>query len=892
MLHQIGAGVLGPVFRTYEPDADRLVAVKVFRIDVTPSQSRSFVEALQHLVGAGLSHPGLVTPLAAGLEGTTPYLAEEYIAAESFDIALRHYAPAAPAQALAFVRQMAAAIEHAHRAGFLHGALHPRDMFVAPEQVRVNGVGIAAALESVGVRAPVRRPYSAPERVAGEGWGARADVYGLAAVAHELLFGRRVTGSAERAAEESGAAGNRETNPVVEVLERALARDPAARFQSAAAFLDAFAAAVEGRSIEEAGTDTGGRTRKPPIRRRKTKPREEMTPVEKPLPLSTQADDGDEDDPAAPRDASTATPAAHAVSSPQEEELDLQLRAPDSQAAVDPDEEGFVFHHQPGELEEHWKAPLQVSDAENEETDRDEASPVAAAVPLEKGPAPLLAETPLRDAITRLETALKRLREPGGRLTPTRVMKPTTSTPATSSTNSPAPVHARPDSGSSPTPPVSPSPVSTSDTAMAAATPPAAPVTGTSAPAKPQEAAAVAGSKGLGAVHAPPLAEFAPVLDDDVPVVEEAASSPDSGQEGTEEAHAERVEAVLAEDLDVAPAAAFDDEPDPVGAAGATARHPSDVPAPPAGAPPIVLPPRPAPARQPTSGSTVAQPVTLAALVTAVNQTRNATWPLVLTLLVGMLIGFAGGYATGARGRTPEPPAAAADVQSSDGQEYNEAVAAGVESDIPAASQTEVTAGAESGIAAAQIRTEAGDIELPASTAAPASRPTAAAGSPPPASVAAGRLLVRSTPSGAAVAVNGRRRGVTPLSIEDLPLGSHHIQVARSGYRPTTRQVRVTANRPTATVSVTLAPDRGQAATSGRTAAAGAEGSMFVDSRPRGARVVLDGRIVGTTPLVVPSVAAGERNVKLERDGYRTWDARVRVTAGQRARVSGSLEPR
>jgi len=46
VLHQIGVGALGPVFRTYEPTRDRLVAIKVFRLDITPEQSQSLADEL------------------------------------------------------------------------------------------------------------------------------------------------------------------------------------------------------------------------------------------------------------------------------------------------------------------------------------------------------------------------------------------------------------------------------------------------------------------------------------------------------------------------------------------------------------------------------------------------------------------------------------------------------------------------------------------------------------------------------------------------------------------------------------------------------------------------------------------------------------------------------
>ncbi|NUR53591.1 MAG: hypothetical protein HOQ29_04025, partial [Acidobacteria bacterium] len=83
MLHQIGVGALGPVFRTYEPTRDRLVAVKAFRLDIIPEQAQALADELSRAAEAGLVHPSIVEPIAAGVEGTLAYRAEEYVAAES-----------------------------------------------------------------------------------------------------------------------------------------------------------------------------------------------------------------------------------------------------------------------------------------------------------------------------------------------------------------------------------------------------------------------------------------------------------------------------------------------------------------------------------------------------------------------------------------------------------------------------------------------------------------------------------------------------------------------------------------------------------------------------------------------------------------------------------------
>ena len=90
--------------------------------------------------------------------------------------------------------QLADALDFAASVNIVHGALHPRDVLLSSDDTRLTGVGVARALEQIGVAAPVRRPYTAPERMAGAFWDRRADVFSLAALLHELLWGRRVSG--------------------------------------------------------------------------------------------------------------------------------------------------------------------------------------------------------------------------------------------------------------------------------------------------------------------------------------------------------------------------------------------------------------------------------------------------------------------------------------------------------------------------------------------------------------------------------------------------------------------------------------------------------------------------------------------------------------------------
>ena len=145
-----------------------------------------------------------------------------------------------------------------------------------------------------------------------------------------------------------------------------------------------------------------------------------------------------------------------------------------------------------------------------------------------------------------------------------------------------------------------------------------------------------------------------------------------------------------------------------------------------------------------------------------------------------------------------------------------------------------------------------------------------------------GWLLVRTTPPGATVVVDGVDRGQTPLSLDDLPYGTHRISISRAGYGSETREVSLSRDAGVASVGLELI-EVGSATSA-------VVGSIRVDSRPDGARVMLDGQLVGTTPVVVPDVASGTHRVRVERDGYQAWVTTVDVPPSDQVRVAASLE--
>ena len=182
----------------------------------------------------------------------------------------------------------------------------------------------------------------------------------------------------------------------------------------------------------------------------------------------------------------------------------------------------------------------------------------------------------------------------------------------------------------------------------------------------------------------------------------------------------------------------------------------------------------------------------------------------------------------------------------------------------------------------APISEEEGKASKSASIAATVERQRAAP------VVESGRLLVRSTPAGAGVLVDGQSRGVTPLDLRELALGAHTIEVSHPNHETRKRRVTLSERRPTRSVDFELRPTVVPALT---TAATNSTGSLQVASRPSGAQVFVDDNLIGTTPLLMSDVAAGPKSLRLELSGYKTWLRSILIEPSARSRVSASLEP-
>ncbi|MEP6593577.1 MAG: PEGA domain-containing protein, partial [Acidobacteriota bacterium] len=277
-----------------------------------------------------------------------------------------------------------------------------------------------------------------------------------------------------------------------------------------------------------------------------------------------------------------------------------------------------------------------------------------------------------------------------------------------------------------------------------------------------------------------------------------------------------------------------------------------------------------------------------------VERPHPAALPIAVTLILGLLVGFAAGYWIGSRGpaRTAVAPAStpasgaaapAASTQSKPAGQPPGRQAVGDPSAVPPAIPDEGPAAAG---------------RQPAPDAGARARASSAAAT----AATTGQLVVTSSPSRAAVTVDGRWRGRTPLTLNRLKLGKYSVRVVATGFAVTTEEVTLTGAAPSRRVAVRLArttpsprPPPARPATPARSAerttpANAFAGSVYVDSRPRGARILIDGRAFGTTPARIPDVAIGSHVVRLELAEHRAWTVATRVAAGEETRVTGSLE--
>ncbi|MBI3270736.1 MAG: protein kinase [Planctomycetes bacterium] len=296
LLARLGGGGMGEVFRALDPQLGREVALKVTRTDFVREEMREQLRRrfLQEVAAmARLHHPNILPVFDSGQEGESLYYTMELHRGESFDRVIRRMKNVPPRAALRVVRDAARALQHAHENGIVHRDVKPANILLAG----TNAVSAAAtqeqraaadsALELAGASTSAYRVhimdfglareiagssltqtgailgtphYMSPEQAGADpGIGPLTDVYSLGVTLYEALSGKPPL-DGENEVELLHRILRTEPLPlckrlpalapdIATICEKAMAKDPARRYESAGALAEDIERCLKGELI-------------------------------------------------------------------------------------------------------------------------------------------------------------------------------------------------------------------------------------------------------------------------------------------------------------------------------------------------------------------------------------------------------------------------------------------------------------------------------------------------------------------------------------------------------------------------------------------------------------------------------------------------------------------
>ena len=271
IVSKIGEGAMGEVYKAHDPLLNRFVALKTIApgLVADPQFRERFKREAQS--AAGLNHPNIITVYDYGDEGGITFLAMEFLEGSDLREAIRSHALGHLGRKIEVMEQLCEGIGFAHSRGVVHRDLKPGNIHIqASGHVKVLDFGLArlAASEMTRTGTVMGTPhYMAPEQLRGQKADARSDVFALGAIFYELLSGvRAFEGQMHEVMQRM-----RERDPMplrqrapatplalATLVEKAMARDPEARFKDASEL---------GRAVVQAREDLAGETlAAPPVR--------------------------------------------------------------------------------------------------------------------------------------------------------------------------------------------------------------------------------------------------------------------------------------------------------------------------------------------------------------------------------------------------------------------------------------------------------------------------------------------------------------------------------------------------------------------------------------------------------------------------------------------------
>src|ERR1700682_6304708 len=204
----LGAGGMGEVYRARDARLGRDVAVKVLPANLSSDPSlRQRLEREAKAVSK-LSHPHICTLHDIGHQDGVDFLVMELVEGETLEHRLTK-GPLLPEQTIRFAAQIANALAHAHKLGFVHRDLKPSNVMLTKTGAKLMDFGLAKEFVPASLAAALTKvtaeqlkltvegtivgtfQYMAPEQLEGTEADARTDIFALGAVIYEMATGRK-----------------------------------------------------------------------------------------------------------------------------------------------------------------------------------------------------------------------------------------------------------------------------------------------------------------------------------------------------------------------------------------------------------------------------------------------------------------------------------------------------------------------------------------------------------------------------------------------------------------------------------------------------------------------------------------------------------------------------
>jgi tRNA A-37 threonylcarbamoyl transferase component Bud32 len=257
LLEELGRGAMGVVYRAQDPVIGRTVAVKTMRLSEqgTGLTREELIARFQTEAQAAgrLSHPNIVVVYDAGEEDGLFYITMELVEGRSLQALLDEKQSFPLPRVLRLMEQICSALEFAHQRSIVHRDIKPANLMLTPDDtVKITDFGTAKILQfgTAQTAHVIGTPsYMSPEQVKGKSVDGRSDLFSVGVILYELVTGEKpfpgqnITTVIYKIINEDPIPP-RELDSSVHpglsyVITRALAKDPAARYQSCRELMEA-----------------------------------------------------------------------------------------------------------------------------------------------------------------------------------------------------------------------------------------------------------------------------------------------------------------------------------------------------------------------------------------------------------------------------------------------------------------------------------------------------------------------------------------------------------------------------------------------------------------------------------------------------------------------------